>query len=107
MTQWLTGEVGKIQALVLLIAVLAVIAVTVMTFVRTRAALPPLITLVSGGLILWGLNNTSWFQQKAGQETNGMGAVIGGAGRAVSVGVHAGVGVIAVHGPHLAALVGR
>lgn len=69
MTQWLTTEIGRIQTLVLLLAVFVVIAVTVLTFYKTRAAIPALVTLVSGGVILWGLNNTSWFQQKVGQET--------------------------------------
>lgn len=76
MTQWLTTEISRIQTLVLLLAVLAVIAITVMTFYKTRAAIPTLVTLVSGGVILWGLNNTSWFQQKTGQETATATAVV-------------------------------
>lgn len=84
MTQWLSTEIARIQTLVLLGAVLAVIAVTVMTFYKTRAAIPALVTLVSGGVILWGLNNTSWFQQKTGQET----------ATAVAV-VHQGLNVVA------------
>jgi hypothetical protein len=69
MTQWLTSEIAKIQTLVLGGAVLVAIIFIVGVFWRTKALVPVLVAMVTSGIVLWGLHNTSWFQTKVGNET--------------------------------------
>lgn len=68
---WLTGEVHQARLLVLAILGLLVLVAAARTWHRSGGALVPTLTvLVAGGVVMWGVNNTAWFQGKVGEEAN-------------------------------------
>ncbi|MCI0690123.1 MAG: hypothetical protein L0Y54_23230 [Sporichthyaceae bacterium] len=69
MIDWLVGKTADVETLILVIIGLLVVIRIMMTYYSTRGAIVPLVvTLVVGGLVLWGINNIDWFQTKTDEE---------------------------------------
>lgn len=61
---------GEAQSLIQAAAVVMAIVTILGTYIKTKALVPTLTAAVLAGFVLWGVNNTSWFQTKVGEETS-------------------------------------
>ena len=88
---FLRGKLGEAQSLIQAAAVVMAIVFILSAWFRTKALVPTLTAAVLSGFVLWGINNTSWFQTKVGEET-GLGAPVAAvtAGGPVVVSLRAG-----------------
>jgi hypothetical protein len=73
MTEWLNHEITQVQAVVQAGVVLLGIVVVIATYARSKAIVPTLGALLFAGVVIWAVNNTSWFEEKIGQEFEGLG----------------------------------
>lgn len=71
--QFLQQKLTQVQSLIQAAAVVMAIVAILGAWFRTKALVPTVTAAVLSGFVLWGINNTSWFQTKVGQET-GLGA---------------------------------
>lgn len=76
MTQWLTQEILKLQQVAEGAVVLVVITVVIATYARTKAIVPTVGALVFGFVVIWAVHNTGWFENKVGQEFNGLAPIV-------------------------------
>lgn len=71
--QWFQGKLGQVESLIQAAAVVMAIIAILGAWFRTKALVPTITAAVLSGFVLWGINNTSWFQTKVGEES-GLGA---------------------------------
>ena len=67
--QWFQGKLVQVQTLIQAAAVVMAIIAILGAWFRTKALVPTVTAAILSGFVLWGINNTSWFQTKVGQET--------------------------------------
>jgi hypothetical protein len=67
--QWFQGKLLQAQSLVQAAAVLMAIIAILGAWFRTKALVPTVTAAILSGFVLWGINNTSWFQTKVGEES--------------------------------------
>ena len=73
MIPWLLHEINQAQTVVQAGVVLLGIGVVVATYARTKAIVPTLGALLFAAVVIWSVNNTGWFEDKIGQEFEGVG----------------------------------
>ena len=71
--QWFQGKLTQLETLIQAAAVVMAIIAILGAWFRTKALVPTVTAAVLAGFVLWGINNTSWFQTKVGEES-GLGA---------------------------------
>lgn len=71
---WGNAKVVQIKALVIAVAALLAVVAVVLTWWRTKAAVPTLVTLLLAGLVLYAVNNMDFFQKKVESEVTDSGA---------------------------------
>ena len=71
--QWFQGKLTQVETLIQAAAVVMAIIAILGAWFRTKALVPTVTAAVLAGFVLWGINNTSWFQTKVGEES-GLGA---------------------------------
>lgn len=76
MTQWLTQEIMRLQQVVEAGVVLLGISVVIATYARTKAIVPTVGALVFAFIVIWAVHNTVWFEDKIGQEFNGLAPIV-------------------------------
>ena len=67
--QWFQGKLVQVQTLIQAAAVVMAIIAILGAWFRTKALVPTVTAAILAGFVLWGINNTSWFQTKVGQES--------------------------------------
>ena len=67
--QWFQGKLVEVQTLIQAAAVVMAIVAILGAWFRTKALVPTVTAAVLAGFVLWGINNTSWFQTKVGEES--------------------------------------
>ena len=88
--QWFQGKLTQLETLIQAAAVVMAIIAILGAWFRTKALVPTVTAAVLAGFVLWGINNTSWFQTKVGEES-GLGATAPAAPAPVAV-VRSGTG---------------
>lgn len=96
MVQWLTTEIGTFRTLVLAGLGLFALIFVGMIWMRTKALVPVVVALLTSGVVLWGVNNTTWFQNKVGNDAGSLAPLIIPASAHHPVTVHADTGVVTV-----------
>ena len=67
--QWFQGKLVQVQTLIQAAAVVMAIIAILGAWFRTKALVPTVTAAILSGFVLWGINNTSWFQTKVGEES--------------------------------------
>lgn len=68
--EWLNGLVDEGQAVTKNVVVLVAMFTIGMTWFRTRALVPVVGACILAGIALFAINNSDWFEQKIGEETD-------------------------------------
>ena len=67
--QWFQGKLTQVEALVQAAAVVMAIVALLGAWFKTKARVPTVTAAILCGFVGWGINNTSWFQTKVGEES--------------------------------------
>lgn len=67
--QWFQGKLVQVESLIQAAAVVMAIIAILGAWFRTKALVPTVTAAILSGFVLWGINNTSWFQTKVGEES--------------------------------------
>ncbi len=70
MLEWLNGLVNEGQAVTKNVVVLVAMFTIGMTWFRTRALVPVIGACILAGIALFAINNSDWFEDKIGEETD-------------------------------------
>jgi hypothetical protein len=66
---WLNEKFGEVEQLGIHAGQLGFVLVMVMTWFKTKALVPVIVTALVGGFVLFAVSNTGWFKQKVTDES--------------------------------------